>query len=107
MSARTKRQPVNPPQPATPGRIDLESLSPPMRRAWERYPEPDARQCPTGVGAHLYCRVSSEEQSAPGRTSMDEQARSCAKALAGTGIPTVAIWRDEGFTGVSRLSERP
>jgi DNA invertase Pin-like site-specific DNA recombinase len=107
MSARTNRQPVNPAQPATPDRIDPESLPPPMRRAYERYREPDARQCPKGDGAHLYCRVSSEEQSAPGRTSIDEQARLCAKALAGTGIPIVGIWRDEGFTGVSRLSERP
>ena len=107
MSARQKRQGVRPSHAGAPDTIDPESLPPPMRRALERYREPDARHCPRGDGAHLYCRVSSEEQSAPGRTSIDEQARSCAKALAGTGIPTVAIWRDEGFTGVSRLSERP
>jgi DNA invertase Pin-like site-specific DNA recombinase len=108
MSARKNRQPANPLQAGSPNIIDPESLSPPMRRAWERYREPDAaRHLPKGDGAHLYCRVSSEEQAAPGRTSIDEQVRLCERALAGTGIPIVGIWRDEGYTGVSRLSERP
>jgi DNA invertase Pin-like site-specific DNA recombinase len=79
-----------------------------MRRAWERYHEPDAaRHRPQGDGAHIYARVSSDEQARAGRTSIDEQIRFCEKALAGTGIPIVAIWRDEGFTGVSRLRDRP
>ena len=78
-----------------------------MRRACERYREPEVRQFPEGEGAHIYARVSSEEQAAPGRTSIDEQIRYCERALAATGIPPFGVWRDEGFTGVSRLSERP
>jgi site-specific DNA recombinase len=90
-----------------PDQVDPESLPEPMRRALERYREPEARQSPEGAGAHIYARVSSEEQAAAGRTSIDEQIRYCERALAGTDIPIVDRWRDEGFTGVSRLSERP
>jgi DNA invertase Pin-like site-specific DNA recombinase len=107
MSARTNRKPVKPSRSFAPDAIAPESLPPPIRRAYERYREPNAQQCLKGDGAHIYARVSSEEQSSPGRTSIDEQARLCAKALAGTGIPIVGIWRDEGFTGVSYFSERP
>jgi len=79
-----------------------------MRRAWERYHEPDAvRHRPQGDGAHIYARVSSEEQARPGRTSIDEQIRFGEKGLAGTGIPIVGKWQDEGFTGASRLGDRP
>jgi DNA invertase Pin-like site-specific DNA recombinase len=107
MSARTNRKLIKPSQSFAPDKIDPESLPAPMRRACERYREPEARQSPKGEGAHIYARVSSEEQAAAGRTSIDEQIRHCERALAGTGIPPVGIWRDEGFTGVSRLSERP
>jgi DNA invertase Pin-like site-specific DNA recombinase len=108
MSTRPKCQPVkNPSQPAAFDRINPENLPPPMRRAYERYREPDARQSPKGDGAHIYARVSSEEQAGAGRTSIEEQIRFCQKALAGTGIRIAGIWRDEGFTGVSHLSERP
>jgi site-specific DNA recombinase len=79
-----------------------------MRHAYERYREPDAtRHRPQGDGAHIYARVSSEEQARPGRTSIGEQTRFCENALAGTGIPVVAIRKDEGFTGGSRLNDRP
>jgi DNA invertase Pin-like site-specific DNA recombinase len=79
-----------------------------LRRAYDRYREPDAtRHLPKGDGAHVYARVSSEEQSAPGRTSIDEQIRLCEKGLLPTGIAIVGRWRDEGYTGASRLSERP
>jgi site-specific DNA recombinase len=108
MPSRKNRLPVNPSQPAALDTIDRESLPLPMRRALERYREPDAtRHLPKGSGAHIYARVSSEEQAGAGRTSIDEQIRFCEKALAGTGIPIVDIWRDEGFTGVSRLGDRP
>ena len=107
MSARTNRKLIKPSQSFAPDKIDPDSLPAPMRRACERYREPEARQFPKGEGAHIYARVSSEEQAAPGRTSIDEQIRHCERALATTGIPRVGIWRDEGFTGVSRLSERP
>ena len=107
MSSRRNRRPVNPSQPAALA-VDPETLSPPMRRAWERYREPDAIQHrPQGDGAHLYARVSDDDQAGPGRTSIDEQIRFCEKALVGTEIPIVGRWRDEGHTGVSRLSERP
>jgi DNA invertase Pin-like site-specific DNA recombinase len=108
MSSRASRRPVNPSQAGAPVTVDPKNLSPPMRRAWERYREPDAtRHRPSGTGAHSYVRVSSEEQAGAGRTSIDEQIRFSEKAIAGTGIPVVGIWRDEGFSGVSRLSERP
>ena len=108
MSASKNRQPVNPSQAGAPDTIDPESLPPPMRRAWERYREPDAgRHLPKGDGAHLYARVSDEEQAGPGRTSIDEQIRLEEKALVGTDIPIVGRWRDEGFSGVSRLGDRP
>jgi site-specific DNA recombinase len=108
MSARQKRQGVRPSHARAPDTIDPESLPPPMRRAWERYHEPDAaRHSPQGDGAHIYARVSSEEQARPGRTSIDEQIRFGEKGLAGTGIPIVDKWQDEGFTGASRLGDRP
>ena len=108
MSASKNRQPVNPSQAGAPDTIDPESLPPPMRRAWERYREPDAgRHLPKGDSAHLYARVSDEEQAGPGRTSIDEQIRFEEKALVGTDIPIVGRWRDEGFSGVSRLGDRP
>jgi hypothetical protein len=108
MSSRKSRRFANPGQPAAPDTIDPESLPPPMRRAWERYREPDAmRHRPHGDGAHIYARVSDDDQAGPGRTSIDEQIRFSEKALVGTNIPIVGRWRDEGFSGVSRLSERP
>ena len=108
MSASKNRHPVNPSQAGGPDTIDPESLLPPMRRAWERYREPDAgRHVPKGDGAHLYARVSDEEQAGPGRTSIDEQIRFEEKALVGTDIPIVGRWRDEGFSGVSHLGDRP
>jgi DNA invertase Pin-like site-specific DNA recombinase len=108
MSSGRTRRPVKPSQAGPPGTIDPESPPPPLRRAWERYREPDAtRHRPSGTGAHSYVRVSSEEQAGAGRTSIDEQIRLCEKAIAGTGIPVVGIWRDEGYTGASRLDERP
>jgi DNA invertase Pin-like site-specific DNA recombinase len=108
MSSRKNRRFVNPSRPTAPDTIDPESLPPPMRRAWEHYPEPDAiRHRPQGDGAHLYARVSDDDQAGPGRTSIDEQIRFCEKALVGTDIPIFGRWRDEGHTGVSRLSERP
>jgi DNA invertase Pin-like site-specific DNA recombinase len=107
MSSRKNRRPVNPSQP-TALAVDPETLSPPMRRAWERYREPDAmRHRPKGDGAHLYVRVSDDDQAGPGRTSIDEQIRFCEKALVGTDIPIIGRWRDEGFSGVSRLGDRP
>jgi DNA invertase Pin-like site-specific DNA recombinase len=103
MASRTRGS-----QPDAPHSIDPESLPPPMRRAYERCREPDGpRHLPSGKGAHIYARVSSEEQAGAGKTSLDEQIRLCEKLLASTSIPIIGIWRDEGFTGVSRLSERP
>jgi DNA invertase Pin-like site-specific DNA recombinase len=108
MVSRPSRRAVNPSQSAAPGSIDPESMPPPMRRAYERYRQPEGpRHRPKGNGAHIYARVSSEEQAGTGKTSLDEQIRHCEKALIGTGIPVVATWRDEGFSGVSRFSERP
>jgi hypothetical protein len=69
MSARTNRKLVNPSQSAAPDRIDAESFPSPIRRAYERCREPDAQQFPKVDGAHIYARVSSEEQAGPGRTS--------------------------------------
>ena len=46
-------------------------------------------------------------QAGAGRTSIDEQIRLCEKAFVDTGIPIVASWRDEGFSGDSHFSERP
>jgi DNA invertase Pin-like site-specific DNA recombinase len=43
----------------------------------------------------------------PGKTSIAEQLRLGKAALAGTGIPIIATWVDEGFSGVSRLRDRP
>ena len=107
MVSRSSRRAANPSQSAAPDNIDPETLPPPMRRAWERYREPDAgRHLPKGDGAQLYARVSDEEQAGPGRTSIDEQIRFEEKALVGTDIPIVGRWRDEGFTGVSRLGDR-
>lgn len=103
MVSRTRRS-----QRGAPDTIDPETLPPPMRRAYERYREPDGSQHrPKGDGAHLYSRVSSEEQAGPGRTSADEQLRLCEKVLACTGIPIIARWSDLGFSGASRLGERP
>ena len=103
MASRTRRL-----QRGTPDAIDPETLPPPMRRAYERYREPDGSQHrPKGDGAHIYSRVSSEEQAGPGRTSADEQLRLCEKVLAGSGIPIIARWSDLGFSGASRLGERP
>jgi putative DNA-invertase from lambdoid prophage Rac len=103
MGSRTKRS-----QPGKADSTDLNSLPPPMRRAYERCQEAEGSgHRPQGDGAHIYARVSSEEQAGPGRTSLDEQIRLSEKALADTGIPVVATWRDEGFSGVSRLCERP
>ena len=108
MPSGKNRQGNRPSHARGPDTIDPESLPPPMRRAWERYREPDAAgHRPKGHAAHIYARVSSEEQARAGRTSIDEQIRFSEKALAGTGIPIVEIWRDEGFTGVSRLGDRP
>jgi putative DNA-invertase from lambdoid prophage Rac len=108
MSARKNRQGIGRSRTVAPDTIDPESLPPPMRRAWERYHEPDAaRHRPQGDGAHIYARVSSEEQARPGRTSIDEQIRFGEKGLADTGIPIVGKWQDEGFTGASRLGDRP
>ena len=108
MSSRKNRRPVNPSKAGAPDTIDPESLLPPMRRAYERYREPDpTRHVPKGDGAHIYARVSSEEQAGAGRTSIDEQIRLCEKALAGTDIPILGIWRDEGYSGASRLGDRP
>src|SRR6516162_961183 len=108
MSSRKNWRFANPSQPAAPDTINPESLPPPMRRARERYHEPDAaRHRPQGDGAHIYARVSSEEQARPGRTSIDEQIRFGENGLAGTGIPLVGKWQDEGFTGASRLGDRP
>ena len=103
MVRRTVRPSADAPNP-----IDPKSLPLPLRRARERYREPDGpRHRPTGSGAHVYARVSSDEQAAPGKTSIAEQVRLCEKGLAGTGIPIVGIWCDEGFSGVTRLGERP
>jgi DNA invertase Pin-like site-specific DNA recombinase len=108
MVSRPIRRAVKPSQPAAPDSIDPESLPPPIRRAYERVRQPDGpRHRPKGDGAHIYVRVSSEEQAGTGKTSLDEQTRHCEKALAGTGIPVVGVWQDEGFSGFSRLSERP
>ena len=88
--------------------VDVDSLPLPMRRAYLRCREDDGPQHrPKGEGAHVYARVSSEEQAGPGKTSVGEQLRRCEAALAGTGIPIIATWVDEGFTGVSRLRDRP
>jgi hypothetical protein len=107
MVSRPSRRKVNPQQPAAPDSIDPESLPPPIRRAYERYRRPDGpRHRPKGDGAHIYARVSSEEQAGTGKTSLNEQIRHGEKALDGTGIPIVGIWRDEGFSGFSRFSER-
>ena len=103
MVSRTRRS-----QPDAADTIDVDSLPLPMRRAYLRYREADGPQHrPTGNGAHLYARVSSEEQAGPGKTSIAEQLRLGEAALAGTGIPIIATWVDEGFSGVSRLRDRP
>ena len=97
-----------PPRADAPDPIDPSTQPLPLRRARERYREPEGPQHrPTGSGAHVYGRVSSDEQARPGRTSIDEQVRLCQKALAGADIPIVGIWCDEGFSGVTRLGERP
>ena len=103
MVSRTGRS-----QPDATDTIDVNSLPLPMRRAYERCREADGPQHrPKGNGAHIYARVTSEEQAGPGKTSIAEQLRLCEAALAGTGIPIVATWVDEGFSGVSRLRDRP
>jgi putative DNA-invertase from lambdoid prophage Rac len=103
MVSRTKRS-----QPGAADTIDVDSLPLPMRRAYLRYREADGPQHrPKGDGAHLYARVSSEEQAGPGKTSVSEQLRLCEKALASTGIPVIAHWSDLGFSGASRLCDRP
>ena len=96
------------PSADAPDLIDPKNLPLPLRRARERYRRPDGpRHRPTGSGAHIYARVSSDEQAGPGKTSIAEQIRLCEKGLAGTGIPIVGTWCDEGFSGVTRLGERP
>jgi DNA invertase Pin-like site-specific DNA recombinase len=108
MVSRPSRRAVNSSQPGIPHSTDPERLPPPIRRAYERYRQPEGpRHRPKGDGAHIYCRVSSEEQAGTGKSSLDDQIRHCEKALVGIGIPIVGIWRDEGFSGASRLSERP
>ena len=108
MSVQKNRQGIRPSLAGGSDIVDPESLPMPMRRALERYHQPDAaRHRPQGDGAHIYARVSSEEQARPGRTSIDEQIRFGEKGLAGTGIPLVGKWQDEGFTGASRLGDRP
>jgi putative DNA-invertase from lambdoid prophage Rac len=100
MVSRTRR--------SQPDAADTDSLPLPMRRAYLRCREADGPQHrPKGDAAHSYARVSSEEQAGPGKTSVAEQLRLCEKALAGTGIPIIATWVDEGFSGVSRLRDRP
>ena len=42
-----------------------------------------------------------------GRPRSLSRFRLCEKGLAGTGIPIVGTWCDEGFSGVTRLGERP
>ncbi|MGA8756868.1 MAG: recombinase family protein, partial [Stellaceae bacterium] len=103
MVSRTRRS-----QPDATDTIDVNSLPLPMQWAYERCREADGPQRrPKGEGAHIYARVSSEEQAGPGKTSIGEQLRLCERALAGTGIPILATWVDEGFSGVSRLRDRP
>lgn len=58
---------ARPSQPDAADTIDVDSLLP-MRRAYLRCREADGPQHrPKGDGAHLYARVSSEEQAGPGR----------------------------------------
>jgi putative DNA-invertase from lambdoid prophage Rac len=103
MVSRTRRS-----QPDTTDTVDVDSLPLPMRRAYLRCREADGPHYrPKGEGAHIYARVSSDEQAGVGKTSLDEQIRLCEKLLVGTSIPIIGKWRDEGFSGVSRLSERP
>jgi hypothetical protein len=72
-------------------RVALDSLLPPMRRAYERHlrAEPADAHRVHSSGAHLYGRVSTEEQAGPGKTSIDEQIRLCESSLTDTGIPIV------------------
>jgi DNA invertase Pin-like site-specific DNA recombinase len=103
---RTKSQVANQLRPAADA-INPDDLPPPMRALYERCCEPEtARHQPSGHGAHIYVRVSSDEQAGPGKTSLDEQIRLSRKALP-SDIPIVAIWQDEGFSGASRLADRP
>jgi Resolvase, N terminal domain len=103
MVSRSRRS-----QPDATDTIDVDSLPLPMRRAYLRCREADGPQHrPKGDGAHLYARVSDEEQAGPGKTSIGEQLRQSEKALAGTAIPIIARWSDLGFSGASRLCDRP
>jgi hypothetical protein len=104
MGSRTRRS-----QPETTDTIDVYSLPLPMRRAYLRDREADGPQHVQKAMAtiYIYACVSSDEQASIGKTSIDEQLRLCEKALASTGIPIIATWVDEGFSGVSRLRDRP
>jgi DNA invertase Pin-like site-specific DNA recombinase len=89
------------------GEIDPTKLPGPMRLLYERYRDAPSAHRPAGTGAHLYARVSKEEQARPEKFSIGEQIRLGRRILAGAGIAIIREWRDEGYTGKSRLCERP
>ncbi len=56
---------------------------------------------------HLYCRVSTLEQNAPGKTSIEEQEKLCRAAALLQGHKTPQIWYDIGISGSMPLIKRP
>ena len=79
-----------------------------FRRQFRHYIEAAGPPPTLSERVHIYARVSTTDQAEDNKTSLDQQVRLCLEAIVREGIEKpVAIWRDEGYTGFSRLVERP
>jgi putative DNA-invertase from lambdoid prophage Rac len=79
-----------------------------FRRQSRHYIEAAGPPPPLSGRVHICARVSTTDQAEDNKTSLDQQVRLCLEAIVREGIERpVGIWRDEGYTGFSRLAERP